>query len=83
MASSHPTQTTDVISVQSPDHKGNQQPGWNKKKGKNNQKGRNRNENANNDKKNNNAGGTRNLNVRLNFLASFVGMITSLTCTLK
>ena len=40
-----------VLSVQSSDQKGNQQPGRNKKKGKNNHKGGNKNENANfNDK---------------------------------
>ena len=83
MASSQPTQTMSVLSVQSSDHKGNQQPERNKKKGKNNHKGGNRNENANtNDKNSCNAGGTSNLNVRLNFLANYVRMITSLTCAL-
>ena len=72
-----------VLSVQSSDQKGNQQPGWNKKKGKNNRKGGNRNENANNDDKNaRNAGGTSKINLRLNSLASCVRMITSLTCSL-
>ena len=59
-SSSHPTQTMDVLSVQSLNQKGHQQPGRNKKKGKNNQKGGNRNENDNNDKnKNNNDVGDR------------------------
>ena len=49
-----------VISVQSSDPKGNQQPGRNKKKGKNNRKGGNRNENVNsNDKNARNAGGDK------------------------
>ena len=46
-ASSQPTQTTSMLSVQSSDKKGNQQPGRNKNKGKNNRKGGDRNENAN------------------------------------
>ena len=42
-----------VLSVQSSDQKGNQQPGQNRKKGKNNNwKGGNNNENANNNDKN-------------------------------
>ena len=41
-----------VLSIQSSDQKGNQQPGRNKKKGKNNRKGGNRNENANPNEKN-------------------------------
>ena len=83
MASSQPTKTTSVLSVQSSDQKGNQQPRRNRKKGKNNPKGGNRNENANpNDKNAQNAGGKSNLNVRLNFLASCVRKITSLTCAL-
>ena len=72
-----------VFSVQSSYQKGNQQPERNNKKGKNNRKGGNRNENANsNDKNAQNAWGTSNLNVRLSFLASYVRMITSLTCAL-
>ena len=83
MASSQPAQTASVLSMQSSDQKGNQQPGRNKKKGKNNHKGGNRNENANtNDKNSRNARGRSNLNVRLNFLASCVRTITSLTCAL-
>ena len=70
-----------VLSVQSSDQKGNQQPGRNKKKGKNNRKGGNRNENSNsNDKNAQNSRGKSSLNVRLNFLASCVRRITSLTC---
>ena len=46
MASSQPTQMTSVLSVQSSNQKGNQQPRRNKKKGKNNCKGGNMNENA-------------------------------------
>ena len=52
MASSQPTQTTNVLLVQSSDQKGNQQPERNKKKGKNNRKGGNRNENSNSNDKN-------------------------------
>ena len=82
-ASSQPTQTANVLSVQSSNQKGNQQPERNKKKGKNNHKGGNRNESANsNDKNAQNAGGTSSLNVRLSFLASCVRMTTSLTCAL-
>ena len=84
-ASSQPTQTVNVHALQASDQKGNQQPRWNRKKGKNNnnKKGGYKNENANNnDKKNKNVGGTSRLNVRLNFLASYVRMITSLTCSL-
>ena len=51
---SHPTQTTNVLSVQSSNPKGNQQPGRNKKKGKNSKKGGNKNVNDTNDKNNNN-----------------------------
>ena len=81
--SSQPTQMTSVLSVQSSDQKGNQQPEWNRKKGKNNRKGGNKNENANNNDKNGrNAGGSSNLNVRLSSLASCVRTITSLTCAL-
>ena len=58
MASSQPTQMVSVLSVQSLDQKGNQQPGQNRKKGKNNHKGGNKNENYNsNDKNYRNAGG--------------------------
>ena len=57
-ASSQPTQSVNVLFVQSSNLKGNQQPGRNKKKGKNNRKGGNKNENANyNDKNTPNAGG--------------------------
>ena len=60
MALSHPTQTVSVLSVQSSDQKGNQQPRRNRKKGKNNCKGGNRNENANtNDKNARNARGDK------------------------
>ena len=72
--------------MQTSNPKGNQQPGRNKKKGKNNKKGGNNNNNKANDKKNknNNArGGTRSLSGRLSFLASCVGMTTSLTCALE
>ena len=56
-ASSQPTQTVSVLSVQSSNQKGNQQPRRNKKKGKNNRKGGNRNESANyNDKNTRSAG---------------------------
>ena len=59
MASCQPTQMVSVLSMQSSNQKGNQQPGRNKKKGKNNCKGGNRNENANNDKNAHNAGGDK------------------------
>ena len=49
---SQPTQTASVLSVQSSDQKGNQQPRQNRKKGKNNRKGGNKNENANSNEKN-------------------------------
>ena len=63
--SSQPTQSVSVLSMQSSDPKGNQQPRRNKKKGKSNHKGGNKNENANNNDKNSrNAGGTSRLNVR-------------------
>ena len=59
-ALSQPTQTVSVLSVQSSNQKGNQQPEQNKKKGKNNRKGGNRNENANtNDKNARNARGDK------------------------
>ena len=81
--SSQPTQMVSVLSMQSSDQKGNQQPRRNKKKGKKNRKGGNKNENANfNDKNDCNAGGTSSLNVRLSFLASCVRMTTSLNCAL-
>ena len=49
-----------VLSIQSSDQKGNQQPGRNKKKGKKNRKGGNKNGNANsNDKKSRNDGGDK------------------------
>ena len=51
-ALSQPTQMVSVLSVQSLDQKGNQQPRRNKKKGKNNHKGGNKNENANSNHKN-------------------------------
>ena len=58
--SSQPTQTVSVLSVQSSDQKGNQQPGRNKKNGKNNHKGGNRNENSNSNENNaHNAGGAK------------------------
>ena len=44
MASSQPTQLVSVLSVQSSDPKGNQQPGRNTKKAKNRSKGGNKNE---------------------------------------
>ena len=50
--SSQPTQTTSVLSMQSSDQKGNQQPKRNRKKGKNNWKGGNKNENSNNNDNN-------------------------------
>ena len=58
MASSQPTNTVNVLSVQSSDQKGNQQPERNRKKGKNNRKRGNKNENNDkNDKNGRNAGG--------------------------
>ena len=63
-ALSQQTQSTTVLSVQSSNLKGNQQPGRYKKKGKNNRKGGNKKENANNNDKNINSRGTRSLNVR-------------------
>ena len=68
MASSQPTQMASVLSIQSSDQKGNQQPGRNKKKGKNNHKGGNRNENANNNEKNSrNAGGDKEAKRKVKF----------------
>ena len=52
MASSQLAQMVSVLSVQSLDQKGNQQPERNKNKGKNNHKGGNRNENARSNDKN-------------------------------
>ena len=61
MASYQPAQMVNVLSVQSSNQKGNQQPRRNRKKHKNNnQKGGNNNENANNNDKNGrNAGGDK------------------------
>ena len=69
IASSQPAKMTSVLSVQSSDQKGNQQPGRNKKKGKNNnRKGGNRNENAsNNDKNDQNAGGDKQVKFKVKF----------------
>ena len=68
MDSSQPTQMVSVLSVQSSDQKGNQQPGRNKKKGKKNHKGGNRNENANsNDKNYWNDGGDKQLKRKVKF----------------
>ena len=58
--SSQPTQLASVLSLQSSNPKGNQQPGRNKKKGKINRKRGNKNENDNNnDKNSNNVGGDK------------------------
>ena len=66
--SSQPTQTVSVLSMQSSDQKGNQQPRRNRKKGKNNHKGGNRNENANsNDKNACNAGGDKQAKRKVKF----------------
>ena len=73
MTSSHPTQMTDVLSVQLLNPKGNQQPGRNKKKGKNNRKGGNRNENDNNDKNNNNAKGHKKPKCKVKFPCNLCG----------
>ena len=51
-ASSQPTQTASVLSVQSSNQKGTHQPGRNKKKGKNNHKAGNKNGNSNSNEKN-------------------------------
>ena len=60
IASSQPTQTASVLSMQSSNKNGNHQPVRNKKNGKNNRKGGNKNENANfNDKNSHNAGGDK------------------------
>ena len=68
-ASSQPAQMTSVLSVQSSDQKGNQQPRWNRKKGKNNnRKGGNKNENANNNDKNScNARGVKQAKCKVKF----------------
>ena len=64
-ASSQPTQSASVLSVQTSNPKGNQQLGRNKRNGKDNRKGGNKNENGNNNDKNmNNAGGISSLSVR-------------------
>ena len=67
--SSQPTQTANVLSVQSSDQNGNQQPRRNRKKGKNNnQKGGNKNENASNNNKNSqNAGGDKQAKHKVKF----------------
>ena len=65
--SSQPTQSTNVLSVQTSNSKGNQQPGRNKKKGKNICKVGNKNENANNNDKNTNAGGDKQSKRKLKF----------------
>ena len=68
MALSQPTQSVSVLSVQSSDLKGNQQPRRNKKKGKNNRKGGNKNKNANyNDKNSRNAGGDKQTKGKVKF----------------
>ena len=67
MALSQPAQMVSVLSVQSSDQKGNQQPGQNKKKGKNNRTGGNRNENANNDKNTCNAVGDKQAKRKVKF----------------
>ena len=57
-----------VLSMQSSDQKGNQQPIRNKKKGKRNHKGGNKNENANfNDKNDRNAGGNKQAKCKVKF----------------
>ena len=57
-----------VLSIQSLDQKGNQQPRRNKKKGKNNHKGGNRNENVNyNDKNARNARGDKQYKRKVKF----------------
>ena len=67
-ALSQPTKIVSVLSVQSSDQKGNQQPGRNRKKGKNNRKGGNRNENSNNNDKNSyNAGGGKQTKHKVKF----------------
>ena len=73
MNSSHPTQMVEVLSVQSSNQKGNQQPGQNKKKGKNNRNGGNRNENDNNDKNNNNARGDKKPKKKVKFTFNICG----------
>ena len=67
MASSRPTQSMNVLSVQSSNPKGNQHPRKNKRKGKNNCKGGNKNYNDNNDKNTNNAGGDKKPNRKVKF----------------
>ena len=57
-----------VLSVQSSDQKGNQQPRRNRKKGKNNHKRGNKNENANlNDKNDCNSGGDKQSKRKVSF----------------
>ena len=59
---------TSVLSVQSSDQKGNQQPKQNRKKGKNNCKGGNKNENATNHGKNAcDAGGDKQAKYKVKF----------------
>ena len=65
--SSQPTQSANVLSVQTSNLKGNQQPRRNNKIGKNNRKGGNKNENANNNDKNTNAGGDKQSKRKVNF----------------
>ena len=78
-ASSQPTQTVNVLYVQSLDQKGNQQPGRNRKKGKNNRKGGNKKRMLTIMTRTvEMLGGTSKRNVRLISLASYVRTITSL-----
>ena len=68
MTSSQPAQTASVLSMQSSNQKGNQQPGWNRKKGKNNRKGGNKNENVNdNDNNGRNDGGDKKAKRKVKF----------------
>ena len=72
MASSQPTQTASVLSVQSSDQKGNNQHERNKKNGKNNLKGGNKNENSNsNDKNSQNVGGDKQPKRKVKFPCKF------------
>ena len=83
LASSQPTQTASVLLVQSSDQKGNQQPGRNKRRVKIIIRvGIGMKMPTLMTRMPEMLGGTSNLNVRLSFLASYVRMITSLTCAL-
>ena len=73
MSSSTPTQSVDVLSMDTSNHNGNQEPKINRRNGRNNKWGGNRKDNKNDEKNEDNDGGDKKLKRKVKFPCKICG----------